>query len=329
MTNHLRRHNLVLFLGEKEIEQILSMRDAVKILEETFRQQGHGNAINHPRLRIRTEKSMLHYLAGAVPHMKVMGYKAYTSYKGGVKFRVFLHSIETGELLSIMDGNFMGMIRTGAATGVATKLMSRVNSDVVGIFGTGWQARGQLMGVASVRKVKAIKAYSRNAEMRNLFCNEMEKLLQIETIPIEKPEDVLSGADIIITSTTSVEPVFKGEWLEDGVHINATGGNFLFKREIDEVTVKRSNIIIVESLEQSKIEVGEFLPLIEKGRLQWNGIHELGEVVSGKIKGRARDGDITLFKSIGIAIEDIAVAAHIYELAKAKGIGQKLEIPSI
>jgi ornithine cyclodeaminase/alanine dehydrogenase-like protein (mu-crystallin family) len=200
---------------------------------------------------------------------------------------------------------------------------------VIGIFGTGWQARGQLMGVASVRQIKAIKAYSRNAELRNLFCDQMEKLLKVETIPIEKPEDVLSGADILITSTTSVEPVFRGEWLQGGVHINAIGGNFLFKREIDETAVKRSNIIVVESKEQSKIEAGELLPLIEKGRLQWEGIHELGEVVAGKIKGRKKNEDITLFKSLGVAIEDIAVAAHIYELAKAKGIGQRLEIPSI
>ena len=320
---------MVLFLGEKDVEQVLSMDDAIRVLEETFKQQGSGNIINHPRLRIRTEKSMLHYLAGAAPHMKVMGYKAYTSYKGGVKFRVFLHSIETGELLSIMDGNFMGMIRTGAATGVATKYMSRADSDVVGIFGTGWQARGQLMGVAAVRKIGRIKAYSRNANKRELFCKEMEEFLGIETVPAERPEDVIDEADIVITSTTSAEPVFKGDWLQEGVHINAIGGNFLFKREIDETAVKRSNIIVVESKEQSKIEAGELLPLIEKGRLQWEGIHELGEVVSGKIKGRKKDEDITLFKSLGIAIEDIAVAAHIYELAKAKGIGQKLEIPSI
>ncbi|MER3447692.1 MAG: ornithine cyclodeaminase [Candidatus Dadabacteria bacterium] len=320
---------MVLFLGEEEIEQILSMDDAIRVIEETFRQQGLGNVINHPRLRIRTEKSMLHYLAGAVPHMKVMGYKAYTSYKGGVKFRVFLHSIETGELLSIMDGNFMGMIRTGATTGVATKYMSRADSDVVGIFGTGWQAKGQVMGVASVRKIGRIKAYSRNADKRESFCKEIEWFLGIETVSVDKPEDVVDESDIVITSTTSAEPVFKGEWLQEGVHINAIGGNFLFKREIDETTVKRSSIIVVESKDQSKIEAGEFLPLIEKGRLQWDGIHELGEVVTGKIKGRKKDEDITLFKSLGVAIEDIAVAAHIYEIAKSKGIGQRLEIPSI
>ncbi|MCI0455339.1 MAG: ornithine cyclodeaminase family protein [Candidatus Dadabacteria bacterium] len=319
---------MVLFLGEEDVKQLLSMNDAIKVLEETFKQEGLGNIINHPRHRIRTEKSMLHYLAGAVPHMKVMGYKAYTSYKGGVKFRVFLHSIETGELLSIMDGNFLGMIRTGATTGVATKYMARDDSSQVGIFGTGSQARGQLMGVAAVRGIKTINAYSRNADKRRAFCSEMERLLEIETIPVENPEDVIKGADIVITSTTSSEPVFKGELIEKRVHINAIGGNFLFKREIDETAVRKSDIIVVESVEQSKIEAGEFLPSIEKGRLQWEQVHELGEVLVGKVKGRTRDVDITLFKSLGIAIEDIAIAAHIYELAKKRGMGQKLKIPS-
>lgn len=321
---------MVLFLGEKEVEQILTMSDAVRVLEETFRQQGLGNTINHSRQRVRTQKSMLHYLAGAVPHLGVMGYKAYTSYKGGVKFRVFLHNIETGELLSIMDGDYMGMIRTGATTAVATKYMARRNSEEVGIFGTGWQALGQLTGVGEVREIRKIKAYSRDASRKEAFCNKMGKLLGVEVTPAEKPEDVVSGSDIVITSTTSFNPVFQGEWLkENGVHMNAIGGNFLFKREIDEAAVRRSNIIVVESKEQSKIEAGEFLPLTEKGRLHWDEIYELGEVVAGKVKGRKEDKDTTLFKSLGIAIEDIAVAAHVYELAKTRDLGQELPIPSI
>lgn len=321
---------MVLFLGEKEVEQLLSMEDAVRVLEETFKEQGMGNTINHPRQRVRTEKSMLHYLFGAVPHMKAMGYKAYTSYKGGIKFRVFLHDIETGELLSIMEGDYMGMIRTGAATAVATKYMARANSRQVGMFGAGWQATGQLMGVCAVREIKKIKVYSRGAEGRKTFCEGMEKLLGVETVSAEKPEDVLNDTDVIITSTTSFEPVFRGDWLEqDGVHINAIGGNFLFKREIDEATIKRSAAIVVESKEQSKIEAGEFLPLIEKGRLRWDEVYELGEVVTGKVKGRKEYKDITLFKSLGIAIEDIAIAAHVYELAKKRSVGQQLQIPSI
>jgi ornithine cyclodeaminase len=320
---------MVLFLGEAEVQELLKIDDAVNIVEETFRQQGRGNIINHPRRRIKTPKSMLHYLPGAVPHMNVMGYKAYTSSKSGIKFRIFLHDIETGELLSIMDGNYMGMIRTGAATSVATKHMSRPDSSRVGIYGAGWQARGQAMGVCAVREIKSISVYSRDPDRRKAFCDEMRNLLNIDVIPAGHPEDVLNQADIVITSTTSALPVFSGEWLEAGMHINAIGGNFLFKREIDELCVSKSDVIVVESKEQSKLEAGELMPLIEKGRLWWEKIYELGEVVTGKVKGRNHNGEITLFKSLGIAIEDIAVAAHIYKLAKLESIGKKLDIPSI
>ena len=320
---------MVLFLGEAEVEELLNMDDAIHVMEETFRQQGRGNIINHPRDRLKTPKSMLHYLPGAVPHMNVMGYKAYTSSKAGIKFRVFLHDIETGELLSIMDGNYMGMIRTGAATSVATKYMSRQDSSRVGIYGSGWQARGQAMGVCAVREIKCISVYSRDPDRRKAFCDEMRNLLDIEVMPAQNPEDVLKQVDIVITSTTSVEPVFNGESLEAGVHINAIGGNFLFKREIDERCVSKSDVIVVESKDQSKLEAGEFMPLIEKGRLWWEKIYELGEVVTGKVKGRNNIEEITLFKSLGIAIEDIAVAAHIYKLAKVKSIGKELDIPSL
>ncbi len=319
---------MVLFLGEEDVRQILTMSDAVKVLEETFRQQGLGNIINQPRQRIRTDVSMLHYLAGALPHLGVMGYKAYTTSRTGVKFRVFLHDLETGELLSIMDGNYMGMMRTGAVSGVATKYMAREDMGRVGIYGAGWQARGQLLAAAAVRNVKKISVYSRNAAGREAFSKEMEKLLRITVTPVGTPEEAMRDADCVITSTTAFEPVFKGDWLRKGVHINAIGGNFLFKREIDEKTVRSADIIVVESLEQSRMEAGEFLPLIEKGTLRWSQLTELGDVVAGKVKGRATAEDITLFKSLGIAVEDIAVAAHVYKVAKGAGIGTKLDMPS-
>jgi alanine dehydrogenase len=319
---------MVLFLGEDDVRQLLTMADAVNVLEETFRQQGIGNVINQPRQRIRTEVSMLHYLPGALPHLGVMGYKAYTSSRTGVKFRVFLHDLETGELLSIMDGNYMGMMRTGAVSGVATKYMAREYTGRVGIYGAGWQAMGQLLGVAAVRNVKKINVYSRSAAGREAFAKEMEKILRIQVTPVETPEDAIRDADCVVTSTTSFEPVFNGEWLVKGMHINAIGGNFLFKREIDEKTVRSADIIVVESIEQSKIEAGEFLPLIDKGTVRWSNIEELGDVVAGKVRGRGTDEDITLFKSLGIAIEDIAVAAHVYKIAKQAGIGRNIDMPS-
>lgn len=320
---------MVLYLSEDDVKQIITMKDAVAVLEETFRQQGLGNIINHPRQRIRTPTSMLHYLAGALPHLGVMGYKAYTSYRGGLKFRVFLHDIETGELLSIMDGNYMGMMRTGAVSGVATKHMASPDVRRVGIYGAGWQARGQLLGVSAVRDVRKVSVYSRNTENRVSFCRDMEEKLGIEVVPVEVPEDAMKDAECVVTATSSFEPVFKSEWLCKGMHLNAIGGNFLFKREIDERTILSAGVIAVESIEQCRLEAGEFLPLIEKGRLRWSDLTELGDIVSGKVKGRHGDDDITLFKSVGIAIEDIAVASHIYKIASDSRIGRMLDLPSI
>ncbi len=318
---------MVLFLSEDDVKQVLKMPDAVRVLEEMFRQDGLGGAINHPRQRVRTPSAMLHFLAGALPYLGVMGYKAYTTSSEGAKFRVFLHDIKTGKLLSIIDANYLGLMRTGAATGVATKYMARGDVSNVGIIGSGFQAKGQLMGVAAVRGVKRVFVYSRNVEKRKAFSRDMEDTLSVPVSPVENPREAVSGVDCVITSTTAFEPVLQGAWLEKGTHVNAIGGNFLFKREIDERAVLSARVIAVESREQSKIEAGELLPLVEKGRIQWRNLVELGEIVAGKAAGRISGEDITLFKSVGIAIEDLAVAEHVYKAALSAGLGRSLDMP--
>jgi len=318
----------VLFLSEDDVKQVLTMPDAVRILEEMFRQDGLGGAINNPRQRVRTPSAMMHLLAGALPYLGVMGYKAYTTSKEGAKFRVFLHDVETGKLLAIIDANHLGMMRTGAATGVATKYMARGDASTVGIFGSGFQARGQLLGVAAVRELKRVFVYGRSVEKRKDFSRQMEETLGVPVSPVENAREAVAGVDCVITSTTAFEPVLHGAWLEKGVHVNAIGGNFLFKREIDEKAAMSARIIAVESREQSKIEAGELLPLVEKGRIQWRSLVELGEIVAGKAAGRISGEDITLFKSVGIAVEDLAVAEHVYKAALSAGLGRSLDMPA-
>lgn len=318
----------MLFLSEDDVKQVLTMPDAVRILEEMFRQDGLGGAINNPRQRVRTPSAMMHLLAGALPYLGVMGYKAYTTSKEGAKFRVFLHDVETGKLLAIIDANHLGMMRTGAATGVATKYMARGDASTVGIFGSGFQARGQLLGVAAVRELKRVFVYSRSVEKRKDFSRQMEETLGVPVSPVENAREAVAGVDCVITSTTAFEPVLHGAWLEKGIHVNAIGGNFLFKREIDEKAAMSARIIAVESREQSKIEAGELLPLVEKGRIQWRSLVELGEIVAGKAAGRISGEDITLFKSVGIAVEDLAVAEHVYKAALSAGLGRSLDMPA-
>lgn len=320
---------MVLYLTEQNVKNILTMEDAIASVERVFLEQSQTHdIINHPRGRLKNRNSMFHYMAASLPYVGHMGYKAYVSSKSGFTFRVFLHDINTGELLSIMDANYMGMIRTGAATGVATKYMSGVNSKIASIFGTGFQAEGQLLALSQVRDLELVKVYSRKKENRVNFAKKMKDLLDFEIMCVNSPENSIKSADIIVTSTTSREPVFKGEMVEKGAHVNAIGGNFLFKTEIDENTIRNSSIIVVEDIEQTKLEAGEFLSLIDKGRLNWDQIVQLKDIVSGETKPRKTKKDITLFKSVGIAIEDIAIASNIYKIAKENKIGKNIKIHS-
>jgi len=316
----------VLFLNEADVERLLTMEVALKAVEDAFRQQGPGRATNNSRSRVRVPKGALNLMGGALLDLGLMGFKAYTAFKDAARFIFLLYNAGTGELLAMIEADKLGQMRTGAASGVATKYMARADARTVGIFGTGWQARSQLMAVCAVRPIERIVAYSRNRESRVAFCQDVSKQLRVEVMPTERPEEVIAGADIIITATTAREPLFNGQQLGGGVHINAIGGNSLIRREVDEETLSRAGVIVVDSKEQARVECGEFLTAIERGRLRWESVHELAEVVVGPLPGRNDPEEITLFKSLGIAIEDVAVAARVYDRANNEKVGKWLNI---
>jgi ornithine cyclodeaminase/alanine dehydrogenase-like protein (mu-crystallin family) len=206
---------------------------------------------------------------------------------------------------------------------VATKYLSRPESRVVGIYGTGWQAITQLEAIASVRRIDRVKVFSRSEANRSRFCSETkERLANVEVVPVDSPEKVAAEADIISTITSSRDPVVSGTWLKPGSHVNAAGSNSLLRREIDDEVVKRASLVVVDDLEQARIEAGDLLSPIEKGIISWERVHTLREVVGGG-PGRKDDGQITLFKSLGVAIEDIAVAGIVYKRAVQRGIGKE------
>jgi ornithine cyclodeaminase/alanine dehydrogenase-like protein (mu-crystallin family) len=213
-------------------------------------------------------------------------------------------------------------MRTGAASGVATRHLAKSSGPLrVGIYGTGWQAQTQLEAVCAVREVAAIVAYGRDAERRAAFCATMTARLGVPVTPAELPEEAAQEQDVVITATTAREPVLHGEWLSPGAHVNAVGSNLLMKREIDDETVRRSSVIVVDSREQSKSESGDLLPPFERRLFRWEQVAELAEIVAGWRAGRTDDAQITLFKSNGIAMEDVAVATLAYHKAVAAGIG--------
>lgn len=299
---------------------------AIEAVEEAFRQLGSGQAENLPRRRLHCAKGMLHFMAASLPAFGFLGYKTYTVFPGGVRFSVHLHSSESGELLAVIEANRLGQIRTGAASGVATRWMARVDTSVVGIIGTGSQARTQVEAVCQVRPVNQVLAFGRSTERLGGFCKETHERLGIQCHAARSADEVVEAADILVTVTNSTSPVFSGERLKAGTHINAAGANFLIKRELDETCIRRCRSIVVDSKEQARLECGEFLGPLEKGRLTWDQIRELSEVVTARSLPRTDPEHITLFKSLGIALEDVAVAARVYQLAVDQGIGLKIDV---
>lgn len=317
---------MALLLREKHVTELLDIETAIAAVEEVLAHQALGVATNRSRYRVSMPTSQLHVMAAGDRQLGVTGIKVYTASRKGARFLVLLYNAENGDLLAMIEADRLGQMRTGAASGVATKHMSRKDAQTVGIFGTGWQSESQLMAVCAVRPIKSISAYGRNAERREEFAKKMSELLKVEVNAVDSPEKAASGKAIIITSTSAREPVLKREWIDPGTHLNVVGSNFLSKSEIDVETVKAASIIAVDSIEQSRVEAGDLLASIERGVITWESVTELGRIVAGREPGRTNDQDITLFKSNGIALEDISAALRIYQIAKERGVGEQIEM---
>ena len=319
---------MALYLTEKEVTELLTMTDTLAAVESVFKLQASGDATNESRRRVRAQGSTLMTMSGAVSNFGefkgLLGLKAYTVARSGARFYVSLFDAITGELLAFIEADKLGQMRTGAASDVATKYLAREGAKTVGVYGAGWQATSQLEAVCAVRQIEEVKVYSRKPENRERFCQQMATELGLTNIhPVETPE-AAADADIIITITSSREPVVLGEWLKPGTHINAAGGNSILRREFDDDTIKRASFIAVDSLDQSKMESGEFVTAVEKGLLTWERVKELRHVVSGQMRGREHAEQITLFKSLGLAIEDVAAAAVVYQKAKEQQAGKEI-----
>jgi alanine dehydrogenase len=253
-----------------------------------------------------------------------MGLKIYTSSGKGLRFLVTLFSVESGDLVALIEADFLGQMRTGAASGVATDYLARENSCTLGIIGTGLQARTQLQAIAEIRKLQGIRVFGRDAGRREQFAREMSDALGISVVAVTSAENAVRDADIVVTSTTSTAPVVDGQWLKPGVHINAIGANFPQKRELDTRAVERCDLIVVDSRAQSKLEAGDLIHVFGEDEARWAGVRELADVVAGKAAGRTNPNEITLFKSNGIATEDIVVAGRIFEMARERGVGREV-----
>jgi ornithine cyclodeaminase/alanine dehydrogenase len=316
----------VLYLREEEVRGVFSMRDALTAVERAFQALGTGEAKNEPRRRVQLPHSMLNVMPAAWVSRGYFGFKYYTVGSQGIRFWFHLLDANTGALLAVMQADRLGQQRTGAATGIATKFLSRADSATVGIVGTGWQAESQLEALSAVRPIRRIRCFGRDGSRRLSFAKTMSSRLGIDVLAADSAKEAVQDADIVVAATTSSSPVIVGKWLRPGTHVNAMGANRIDARELDDDVIRRSALITVDSVEQAKLEAGDLVQPIEKGLLTWRKVRDLSDVVSGKIRGRKADDEITVFKSLGIAIEDVAAGSMVYERARKEHIGTELPL---
>jgi len=310
---------------ENDVKEILTMDMALDTVEESFRLMAEGTASNSPRSRIRLPNGVLNFMAGAAPGIGVMGFKSYGVTRGNpVKFYVQLSSTETGELLAVIEASDLGQIRTGAASGVATKYMAKEDASSVGVIGSGYQARTQLEAVCKVRPITSARVYSRKPENREKFAADMSASLGIEVTASESGEACVKDVDVVITMTSTSRPVLEGDWLSPGTHINAAGANHWMRRELDGKAVGRADVVVTDDIEQAKLECGDLIYPNEFGTIRWEQVISLSDVVAGVAKGRNSAEDITLFESQGLALQDLTTGMRIYNIAKERGLGQQL-----
>ena len=318
---------MIRYLKEKDVELLLPMADAVDLVEQSLKARAEGRAVDVPRVRARIPAGTLHMMEAAAPELNIIGYKAYFAASGkGTRYYVHLFDTETGKPTAIIEGSYLGMVRTGAASGVATRHMAREDAAVVATIGAGKQAIGQLEAVCAVRKVSEARVYSRNAERSRGFCAALEKKLGVAMKVVNDPAAAVRGADIVNVITKAAAPVLLGAWLESGQHINAAGSNSLARRELDEAAVRRANRIAVDSRNTARNECGDLLPLTESGMLDWDSLTELGEIITGRVPGRRGKEDITLYESHGMAIQDLYTAKFVLDAALRNNIGVDLPV---
>ena len=319
---------MTLHINEAEVRQLLTMPMAMNAVEEISRKQAAGQVILHPRRRFELPAGggFFHYMAAMDTESGFIAMKQYTYVKGVLRFLVPLYEISTGALLALIEADFMGQQLTGAASGVATKYLARQDARTAAILGTGGQAKTQLEAVATARKLDFIRVYGRDPERRANFCAEMSRRLGIPVHAASSAAEAVRGADIVNTATTSAKPVLDGHDLAEGAHVNAIGANHAHKRELDGTAISRAAVIFVDSIEQSKQEAGDLIIPFQQQPEKWDTVHELDQLIAGKVPGRTSEKQITLFKSNGIASWDLAVAEKVYSLARQKNLGRELPL---
>lgn len=329
----------MLLLTDNEVKRIINMKEAISVVEKAFKYYSNNKAVmpNRAQIKLSDKKSIALYMPGYSESMNSLGLKIVTVFPNNldlglktINALVILSSLETGEPIALIGANYLTALRTGAASGVATKYLSKKNASKLAIIGAGYQAKTQLEAICCVRNIIEVKVYDVNLQRAKKYIESMKKLLNrnnIFYILANSSEEAVFDTDIICTATTSKKPLFKKEHLKYGVHINAIGSFTPDMQEIDEEIIVKADKICVDSFEAVLKESGDLIIPINKGIIDQQDIYcEIGKIIDGEKVGRENDKEITIFKTVGISIQDVAVGMYIYQKAKKLGIGKNIKL---
>jgi len=318
------RLTMPLFLRETDVKALLTMEMTLAALESAFREWAAGRVTNQPRRRVAAG-AVLATMSAALPAKGLMGFKAYTHSKTGTRFWVCLFDAADGRPRAVMEADWLGRMRTGAVSGLATKYLARSEASVFTVIGSGSQSLTQVLAVAAVRALREVRVASRDPAHRDALVAQLRDALPgtIAIRPAGSLREAVDGAEILTTITSAARPIFPGEWLQAGQHLNVCGSNYPDRREIDGRVVARADLVVADDVEAARVEAGDLLLAEREGQVNWARVHSLRDVVAGST-GSRQPSDVTLFKSVGLAIEDVATGAAVLELAEARGVGQRL-----
>jgi alanine dehydrogenase len=312
-----------IYLSDKDVSSLVTPDDCAEIIEKLCLDEANGMTEQTETTELHLPKGPFRVKVGGAYGFNSFGLKAYL---GNAGYRVLVYDLDTG-FEGFVEAFGMTEMRTGAVSAVAAKYLARPDATTLGIIGTGREARAQLDAVSRIRKLTRVKAYSRSPENRTAYAKEMSERLHLDVEAVDSAEACVRDSDIVLTITSANDPVLSGAWLAEGTFVCGVGATGVYRRELDEETVARARMVVVESMPVAEAECGDLIYAVGRGKLRWSQVHELKDVVSGAIAARKDPRDITLFDSIGTGAQDVAIAAVALKRAREKGIGIELPLP--
>lgn len=308
----------MLLLSEAEVRRLLPMADAIEAVREGLAAYGTTRVQNTPRTRVALGSTTLNVMSAAFADRGLLGVKAYTTSARGPEAYYLLFA-ESGGLLCLMEADELGRVRTGATSGVATRLLARPDSRVALLVGAGFQADTQLLALAAFPNLETIQIWSRRRESAEGLRDRVVRQVSVQLVVVDDLPAAVGRSDIITTATSAPVPVVHGAWLQPGVHVNAVGSNRAEEAEIDGAAVARARIVAVDAEDQARLESGDLINAVREGAFDWEDAVGLADLLAGRARFERRPEDVTLFKSNGLALEDLAVARRVYQQALAEG----------